>query len=311
MNISIIIPCHNARRFLNETLESALAQSLPGTEIVAVDDGSTDGTRTLLESYGSKIVCAFLPHGGASRARNTGTRLAQGRFIQYLDSDDALVPDAVARRVQALEASGAGAAYSHWQELRETPSGGYEPSVLHSRTLESVHADPAVAVLKGFWCPPAAVLYRREAVEAAGSWDERYPVIQDARFMLDVARAGVRFIQVQYLGAFYRVREDSLSRRDDTAFLNDTFRNAADIESLWLCEGLDDARRGALAEVYAHVAQASCGRDNALFASACESLKRLVPRYRPENPRLALAARLVGYPNAVRLFSWHREARRR
>src|SRR5262245_41347662 len=103
--VSIIIPCYNVERHLAETLESALAQSYPHTEIIVIDDGSTDGTAELIRSYADRLRAEFWPNRGASAARNRGTVLARGEFIQYLDADDVLTRDAIAHRVAALQLS--------------------------------------------------------------------------------------------------------------------------------------------------------------------------------------------------------------
>ena len=120
-----MIPCYNAERFLAETLESALAQSYPHTEIIAVDDGSTDGTVALISAYADRVKAEFGPNRGASAARNRGTMLAAGEFIQYLDADDLLVPDAIERRLAALQSAGADVAYSDWEKLVEGSQGAF------------------------------------------------------------------------------------------------------------------------------------------------------------------------------------------
>src|SRR5277367_2788041 len=100
--VSIIVPCYNAERFLVETLESAFVQSYQCTEIIVVDDGSTDRSAEIIRSYGNRVRGDFGPNRGASAARNRGTVLARGEFIQYLDADDLLPPGAIERRVNVL-----------------------------------------------------------------------------------------------------------------------------------------------------------------------------------------------------------------
>ena len=104
--VSIIIPCFNAEACLQETLDSALAQTHPEVEIIVVDDGSTDGTRALVAAYGDRLRVIHGPNQGAASARNTGTALARGEFLLYLDADDLLEPEAIASRLAALAASG-------------------------------------------------------------------------------------------------------------------------------------------------------------------------------------------------------------
>jgi glycosyltransferase involved in cell wall biosynthesis len=233
--VSVVIPCYNAELFLRETVESALRQDYPDVEIVLVDDGSTDGTANLIRSFRSQVRAEFGPNRGPSAARNRGTALATGSFIQYLDADDLLLPGAIRKRVQALAASGADVAYSDWQRLEEQAGGLFSPGEVVSRTIEEVHPDPEIACFSDFWAPPAALLYRRSIVDRIGSWNESLPVIQDARFLLDAALHGARFVHVSGVGAYYRVhRGPSVSRRDPVRFVRDCFRNATQVEE-WFC----------------------------------------------------------------------------
>jgi glycosyltransferase involved in cell wall biosynthesis len=80
--VSIVIPCYNAERFLTETLNGAFAQSYPRTEVILIDDGSTDGTADVIRSYSDRVKAEFGPN------RDRGTALAPGEFLQYLDADD-------------------------------------------------------------------------------------------------------------------------------------------------------------------------------------------------------------------------------
>src|SRR5687768_12615855 len=95
--ISCVIPVYNGERFLTETLESVLAQSQRVDEIVVVDDGSTDGTRALVEGYvareGSRVQYLWQPNEGPAAARNRGIEAATGELIAFNDADDLWHPD--------------------------------------------------------------------------------------------------------------------------------------------------------------------------------------------------------------------------
>ena len=215
--VSVIIPCFNAGQFLLETVESVFRQTFRDFEVILVDDGSTDNTRFLIESLGSRVRAAFGPNGGVATARDSGTQLSSGEFIQYLDADDLVTPDALSRRVEVLRQTNADVAYSDWQRLvrwKET----FELGDVVARTIESVHQDPQIALLTNFWCPPAAILYRRRIVNKIGRWNKTLPIIQDARFLLDAALSGARFAHVPGVTAFYRIHGTSLSRRSRRAF---------------------------------------------------------------------------------------------
>ncbi len=97
--VSIIINNYNYSEFLEECIESALAQTYRDIEIIVVDDGSTDRSRVLLEKYQSRISVILKEHEGETAGRNEGFRRASGEIITFLDSDDFLRPDAVERVV--------------------------------------------------------------------------------------------------------------------------------------------------------------------------------------------------------------------
>ncbi len=102
--ISVIIPAYNAQAYLRECLESVLAQSFSDWEAIIVDDGSTDSTREIglcFTARDSRFRLVSTPNGGLSSARNTGIAEARGQWFTYLDSDDTLYPDALARLMAA------------------------------------------------------------------------------------------------------------------------------------------------------------------------------------------------------------------
>ena len=92
-DISIIVPCYNAQRFLSVCLESLKAQKAPEIEMILIDDGSTDDTGAMLDRFAAGEPRARVLHcenGGVSAARNRGLDMVQGRYIAFMDADDAL-----------------------------------------------------------------------------------------------------------------------------------------------------------------------------------------------------------------------------
>lgn len=109
MRVSVIIPCYNSSAFLRETLESVFAQTLRDFEIILVDDGSSDGTRELIEhlvadNRGHDIRSVFQANTGVAGARNRGTSLARGRYILPLDADDLIAPTMLEACAAVLDA---------------------------------------------------------------------------------------------------------------------------------------------------------------------------------------------------------------
>lgn len=101
--VSVLIPCYNAEKWLSQTIESILAQTWDNTEIILVDDGSTDNSLAIAKSFelnNLKVISQV--NSGASTSRNRALKESQGDFIQYLDADDLLAPDKIERQVRLL-----------------------------------------------------------------------------------------------------------------------------------------------------------------------------------------------------------------
>lgn len=97
--VSIIINNYNYDRFLSQAIDSALEQTYPHTEVIVVDDGSTDSSREIIASYGDRLIAVFQTNGKQGKAFNSGFAKSQGRIIIFLDSDDFLFSHAVERIV--------------------------------------------------------------------------------------------------------------------------------------------------------------------------------------------------------------------
>ena len=102
--VSICIPTYNRKDYLKETLDSVFAQTYRDYEVVVLDDGSTDGTEEAIKKAGYPVRYYRQENRGEAATRNKLIGLAEGQFITFLDSDDLLMPDAVGRMINAMEA---------------------------------------------------------------------------------------------------------------------------------------------------------------------------------------------------------------
>ena len=93
--VSILIPCFNAERWIGIAIESALAQTWRMREIIVIDDGSTDGSREIIRSFGDRIRFEARPNRGGNATRNQLLALSRGDWLQYLDADDYLLPEKI------------------------------------------------------------------------------------------------------------------------------------------------------------------------------------------------------------------------
>jgi glycosyltransferase involved in cell wall biosynthesis len=103
--VSVIVPVFNAERYVADAINSILRQTSPASEIIVVDDGSTDASAEVVKSFGSAIIYCYQRNRGAAAARNKGIRLAAGAFLAFLDADDLWTPDKLRRQLDLFEAS--------------------------------------------------------------------------------------------------------------------------------------------------------------------------------------------------------------
>ncbi|MFM6579815.1 MAG: glycosyltransferase family 2 protein, partial [Dolichospermum sp.] len=99
--ISVIIPCYNRERYLAEAIESVLDQTYPHIELIVIDDGSSDRSGEIAQSY--PLIYHYQTNGGIGAARNAGIALANGKFLAFLDSDDIWVKDKLAKQMAIFD----------------------------------------------------------------------------------------------------------------------------------------------------------------------------------------------------------------
>lgn len=156
--ISIIIPVYNGEKYLAETLQSILSQTFSSYEIIIVDDGSTDGTRSVLRNFEPKIRFFSQAHAGISAARNRGLAEARGKWIAFLDADDLFMPEKLERQRRAFQTI---------PDLDLCMTGVEQflsPDIAANRSLPF----PA-PVLPG--CLPSTVMVSRAALDRVGGFD--------------------------------------------------------------------------------------------------------------------------------------------
>ena len=245
--MSVVIPCFNLGKYLDETVDSVLAQTLRDVEIIVINPGSTDAfTSRLLADYARPLTRVIqTPQMGVSASRNLGIREARSPYICCLDSDDVLEPSCFERTVRVLDAAPTVGFVSFWYRM----FGEDEGVVTHeSCSLRDFLMDNAAC---------AASVFRKAAWESSGGYDERLTAgFEDWDFWLGILARGWEARIVREFLFRYRVRSDARHHVCDSAARRKTLYRMlmAKYEK----------------EFRANATELIAGKDD-LFAWACES----------------------------------------
>jgi glycosyltransferase involved in cell wall biosynthesis len=202
--VSIITAAYNSERTLERAIDSGLAQSWRDFELIAVNDGSSDGTAAILARYGDRIRVVNRERGGCSAAWNSGIRAARGEFIAFLDADDEWMPEKLAHTVPPLQ-NDPGCVLVFSNALMFEDSGATRgPFVLPGRD----HA-PTLDEMLAHWWPivPSLAVIRRSAYEQVGGFFEAagvYKACEDVYMWLRLRELG-HFHYVPEILVRYRI----------------------------------------------------------------------------------------------------------
>jgi glycosyltransferase involved in cell wall biosynthesis len=181
-SISCIVPVYNSEAYLAQALDSILAQTLPVSQIIIVDDGSTDATPTVAAAYGHHIRYIRQENQGPAGARNTGLQVASGDFLAFLDADDIWHPEKLERQMSALEADPeAGICIVHVQNF-------WIEALAQERARLEGH--PFTRPAPGYVCQ--ALLARRSVFDQIGFFDRTLRIGEDTDWFTRVQGAGIR-----------------------------------------------------------------------------------------------------------------------
>lgn len=303
--VTIGIPCYNSADWVGVAVESALEQSHAPTEVVVVDDGSTDGSADAVSRFGDRVRLVRQPNGGANSARNRILEEARGEWIQYLDADDYLLPGKIEQQfAEAEDPLSADILYSPTYE-ENWKSGD-------ARERRIIAIDPALDLHEQWilWQLPQTdgALWRRDAVRKLGGWDETIPTCHEHNLYLRAIQAGMRFAYTPTPGSVYRIwSENTICRKDPLTTIEQ--KSSLILEMLeWLeTRGVREKRhREAAGQAYFEMARTIAKYDLSKAAAYHDHWKRrglMTPRGPAAPIRYRLAYRLFGFRMAERVAS--------
>ncbi|MFK0735546.1 MAG: glycosyltransferase family 2 protein [Gloeotrichia echinulata GP01] len=216
IKVSILIPCYNAEQWIAQAIESAINQTYPHTEVIVVDDGSTDRSLEIIKSFGDAIRWETGINRGGNVARNKLLELSTGEWLQYLDADDYLLPDKIERQVKFLDKKSSGENIDIDIDIIYSPviAEYYcknNPAQEYTRELN----DPLVTIPEPHdhltllirWQLPqtGACLWRKQAIIEVGGWKENQVCCQEHELYSRLLMNKKKFLFCQETYAVYRV----------------------------------------------------------------------------------------------------------
>jgi len=211
--ITVVIAAYNAARFIRETLESVLGQSLQDLEVIVVDDGSTDDTQQFLSSFSDSRLTVLRQdnNSGVSVARNAGLALARAPHIFFLDADDILAADALSKMVNTLDNNPDHVAcFGHHIKIAEDGSDLSMGSYIRWKLLPTADTLRHL-IAKNFIC--GAICVRTDAARAVGGFDATLRLGEDWEFWCRLALLGDFAAMPDDILLLYRQRFSSANYR--------------------------------------------------------------------------------------------------
>lgn len=194
--ISIIIPCRNGTNYLTEAVAGIRRQNTP-TEIIVVDDGSTDATADMACKLGCVVI--GIPHSGLSAARNVGLKHAHGDFILFHDHDDIMRDEALQRLSAAFEQN------EGWQIIMAQAMDFISPE-LNEVDKKRPRKAPYYGLLSG------AVLIRREVFDAIDAFTEDLATGQTMDFIMRAQNAGISIGKIDFVAVNRRLHNNNMGQ---------------------------------------------------------------------------------------------------
>jgi hypothetical protein len=195
-SISVIVPCYNTERYLGAALESVVAQRPAPLEVIVVDDGSTDGSGAVAESFGGVVRCYRHPHRGISAARNAGLAMARGDTVAFLDADDLWPQGSLACRLDRLTADDSLAYVSGLVEQFLSPE-------LPEEVRQTLLCPPGLSRAR---CA-GAMLIRQATIARVGSFDETLRVGETLDWVARADLAGLTHQIAEHVVLQRRIHE--------------------------------------------------------------------------------------------------------
>jgi len=205
--VSVIIPTYNCDKYICEAIDSVLYQTYPDYEIIVIDDGSTDTTRSMIEAGYNTVRYFYLENNGVAAARNFGISMAQGELIAFLDADDKWLPTKLEKQVKYFQNDDRlGMVFTENSFFNDRGT----TQVRVNKRDSLMHGDIVRNIFLNSYVATSTVMVRKSVFEAVGLFEEELAVAEDDNMWM---RIGMKY-NIELIDetlAQYRITEGSLS----------------------------------------------------------------------------------------------------
>lgn len=316
--ISILIPCFNAERWIGQAIQSALLQTYEAKEVIVVDDGSTDCSLDVIKGFGNQIRWETGPNLGGNIARNRLLLLAQGEWVQYLDADDYLLPDKLQQQMIYLsDQRQTDVLYGLVTKVDWSEKGA-------SQDLQVIPEprDPWILLARWYLPQTGGPLWRKKALESIGGWKADQPCCQEHELYLRLLMSKKRFTYCPYNGAMYRIWSETTVCHRNKKLTRQCRLEILDQAEMFLRseDSLTSLRLNAISQARFEMARLAWHSDQEEASKIIERLLSADPNFRPHGNQpgghhppaiYRLLWRLVGFRGAEKVGDWTRILRRK
>ena len=207
--ISIIMPVYNGEKYIQDAIESVLAQTVKDFELIVVDDGSTDATLAILEAYADHLIILRQQNSGHAAARNAAAEISRGQWIAMIDADDQWHPEKLAQQLAlAGDAHVIYTAAYNFEDSSRVDITTFADGNCHN-------GDVFDQLLLDNFITHSSILMKRDAFLQAGGYDESLKTTCDWDLWLRMSAVGCKFHGTPEPLTHYRWRATSNSRNHD------------------------------------------------------------------------------------------------
>lgn len=224
--VTVVIPCHNAEYLVGRAIKSVLSQTYQQTEILLIENNSTDSTFAVLKEYEAqypdKITVYAQEKKGACAARNLGISKAKGDWIQFLDADDELLPPKIEKQIALGRSNDVDIVADDYCKIRTVNGKVVQQHI-------EIKEDPWLGVINSRLGITSSNLWKKDTLLKVNGWNEDLSSSQEYDMIFRLLKAGAKVTVNHQVQTIIHAQADSISRTVNTEKRYKQYRNRYDL----------------------------------------------------------------------------------